>query len=688
MAAITSAQTGNWNDTATWTGGAIPVSGDTVTLANGHTVTVPVGYTAVCGTSPANDSATPALQCASSSGTGVLVVNGTFKWQGSVRQANATWTVGAGGTLTYDASGAATPATALYSWQIAQGNSQANARLVFNGASGSRCTVNSVGNVQSGGFGNTGTGWAGGGQVRAAYTDFSYQGAATTSGNFVVGNLNPGADFHLDDCTVTNCAQLQITGPFVTAAGLASTAVFRLLRTRISSPANTTYTAQLYLSSGSLITTGERSIQYCDIAGQVYFVSSNGAGGQAAGGFTIRHNIFRPRTTASTSPTVTLNGTGVAAWDQNLVLSVTTSSNESSSQLGPGTLTNSYCLSLTSGNSSLSANKHPIYLKQQIGDIEMAGWVFQNTDVNTDGDFVNMNVDGTSANEVRIKNSVFLEGAAGRAVGSLLNQQGAVTQTNTKIRFDHNTVAAGIDGTLPTTGTVYGVGCEAGANWAAGTIPSIRSNLLWRRTSGGGSVANSVTPGATVAADAVTAADYNWTHNVTGTIYGNPTSQFAGTEGVHDGSGDPQFADRDRSVLNFDQGYSGAAAAAAWVTATAYAVGDVVSTSVSTFYASATYNWRCVAAHTSGTATKPGSGDTYPANWEPACLATISASVLSGTTYSGGANSLIGELVAWVKAGFAPRNSALRNAGHDSVTIGAVEGQWAAPAGLLMMGVG
>ena len=46
----------------------------------------------------------------------------------------------------------------------------------------------------------------------------------------------------------------------------------------------------------------------------------------------------------------------------------------------------------------------------------------------------------------------------------------------------------------------------------------------------------------------------------------------------------------------------------------------------------------------------------------------------SGRTLTGTLSANIADLIAYVKAGFAPTNTALRNAGHDGVTIGAVEG--------------
>lgn len=97
---ITSAQTGNWNDAATWTGGVVPGNGDSVVMANGHTITIPLGVSVTVGTSPVS-SGTAAISCSSGSGTGTLVINGTLIYRGNVWGCNNI-TIGPGATISHD----------------------------------------------------------------------------------------------------------------------------------------------------------------------------------------------------------------------------------------------------------------------------------------------------------------------------------------------------------------------------------------------------------------------------------------------------------------------------------------------------------------------------------------------------------------------------------------------------------
>ena len=99
---------------------------------------------------------------------------------------------------------------------------------------------------------------------------------------------------------------------------------------------------------------------------------------------------------------------------------------------------------------------------------------------------------------------------------------------------------------------------------------------------------------------------------------------------------------------------------------TTYVVGDTVSQANSSYYGNATINYRCIAAHTSGLTTKPGSGASWRTDWEFDSLYQIRNGIQTG----GMASPL--DLLNWVRAGFAPTNPNTNHAAHDGTTVGAV----------------
>jgi hypothetical protein len=195
----------------------------------------------------------------------------------------------------------------------------------------------------------------------------------------------------------------------------------------------------------------------------------------------------------------------------------------------------------------------------------------------------------------------------------------------------------------------------------------------------------------------------NATYNlIDGTIYDSDGGSGAAKRGYHNlwltaaiGAADitltagsdettegPEFVDPTRNFATFDSAYL-ENSATAWADTTVYAVGDMVSAQTTTFYGNAVINYRCVTAHTSNAANatngKPGSATSYRTNWEFATAYRIREATIAGTTITDASLGLttasyIKTLHAWVQAGFAPQNTELQDAGHDDVTIGAVEG--------------
>ncbi len=201
-------------------------------------------------------------------------------------------------------------------------------------------------------------------------------------------------------------------------------------------------------------------------------------------------------------------------------------------------------------------------------------------------------------------------------------------------------------------------------------------------------------------ADVITTTANNAAYNIgSGTIYdqngGNSTVSTKGYSGfwqtnyatlgstdVSLGTGTdeltqgPKFVDTSRNLPLFDTVYL-SNTATAWVTATPYSVGDLVSAATSSFYGNATINYRCVTAHTSGSTTKPGSGSGWRTDWEFASVYRIREAIIANTLVTDPAigvtnGTYIEALTAWVRKGFTPTNTALQGTASDATDIGAM----------------
>ena len=94
---LTAKQSGNWSNTSTWSGGALPRSNDDVTIKSGITVTLNIAN-AVCSSLILNDNVAGTASLLFNSGSS-LEVSGTLTLSGSNAGYNGTLSMANGGTL-------------------------------------------------------------------------------------------------------------------------------------------------------------------------------------------------------------------------------------------------------------------------------------------------------------------------------------------------------------------------------------------------------------------------------------------------------------------------------------------------------------------------------------------------------------------------------------------------------------
>jgi hypothetical protein len=237
MPAYTSQRTGNWNvasgagtspwyDAGTQTAlNAVPVSGDTVTVAAGHTVTVPDAYAAVCGDSPAGAGVVLQINGNLTVGGGT---SGSIRVKGSADMSgnSQALTVLAGATYTIDGTG-----NVGQSYTVAVGYQSA---LLLAGTSGAaRATITSdLSGGASPGSITPKTGGFRGGRIESAWGAFSNLGNSGANGlaTDFASFLGTVADWKclFSDTTVANC------GTFLFSSGAPAGSRMEITRTTFS----------------------------------------------------------------------------------------------------------------------------------------------------------------------------------------------------------------------------------------------------------------------------------------------------------------------------------------------------------------------------------------------------------------------------------------------------------------------
>jgi hypothetical protein len=631
---------GNWHNPVTWgfsagtcsSGVTCPSDsgGNTVAIGNGTTVTCETGQTCTVGTSPASDGTPRALACTTGySGTGVLVVNGTLVYKGSVESCAADWTISAGATVRYDDS--ASGGAAYYGWHMHTG------RLLLSGTSGSHVTWTTVNGAQTGLIGSDSSG-TGEGQVLASYTDFSHVGNTIA---FQMSYPGSTGSWTMDFSDCTFCS--------VSYIGTTATSVMHVK--------NSTLNNSLYIGGSAVLTTGERTIANSAVGGIVPDVV-------AGASLTLQNVVL---TGVSPTPAFRAHYTGgsIGSWDSVLLVD----GNTSSSTLPSGTLMNTYAFTWSN---SVSDRVHASYVLSYAEPTILDTWVWESTSNDTGNALTQPGPDATYPMEYL--GQLVLPSPSGETGGILAVDTSGTTATKT-FYLQHNTAVL-------SGGDSNGAGATAEANgavpttWPAGTLAAFLNNLFWRTSSLAGAAALYLGTTGTINDGALTGVDYNWYFNIptSASLYtysGTTVAKYASPSppGPHDThiASAPPFVDATRRLLLYDQQALGASVATAWSGSHGtYNVGDLVSDSASGQYGGVAINWSCTTAHTAASAQEPMVGSGWMSYWEPAALATIRAQVVAGQTG-------VQWLIDWVRRGFTVTNPKLWCAASDGDTPGAVK---------------
>lgn len=440
MTAITSAQTGFWDDTATWSGGVVPGNGDTVTIA-AHTVTVRTNITV--GHSPPSNDATAAITF--SQATGKLVIDGvTLKVRGDIRFLGNT-TVreqlvlqvasGVGAILEFDASQATTPLSQNYRLMFNNNASSQYSKLRIVGTSASAyCQVRSNaggGNAFFTRLGNFSTG-----MLQADFALFTRIGDATNPFyDTTIGNVTQ-SELILRDVVFDACGKLVST---ITANAGADC---ELRRVTWKNSANATRSAEFGAgpSTNKAFLTdcyADKEIQITDLAN-----------------WTIDDTLFEGGLAIA----------GSNAWDsaQRVLMRIVTA--------GAPREVNGPCVDWYVLFDFTGINPHG--LKPRTSSIagSFDGILFDYRGSSEVGDLINIPAGAAGGRSVIAQRCIVMRNASGHQPGKLMSILGA----NNRLEAYHNTIPGSGDSNNSECGVIeYG----EGGNGADGDILGCKSNL-------------------------------------------------------------------------------------------------------------------------------------------------------------------------------------------------------------------
>lgn len=523
MAAFTSTQSGNWANPTTWGNAGPPGDGDTATIANTHTVTIAAG-TAVTVGNPA-DMATYAVRTAGGGGTGILIVDvgASLTIKSHVLQGNATWQINAGATVTF------THATVNLFWQIADGNLQANAKLLINGTVGSLVTVQSSGGVNSAGFGWTGINWSRSGQMQATGTRFLNIGIPGGALLNAMANVATYVAI-FTDCQFTSC------GVLATTANMPVGGVFKLTRCTFRTPIHVaSQIVQWLLGAGA----HTNNIVFDRVVWEgTLFISGLNATGlqwnEMIGSSYGSGNAMPLDCTQSAVPAATVTGL-------YLFNKLPTSGNPSN--LPCGSLTNVCAMRYG------VFNGHSLHIVPHVDSV-VNGGVWEQAIDDESGDSFGVTVNPPTLHTLEIENIIHPPGPDGvRAAGSFIVIPFTGTASNLRLNVHHCTSFVSATGATPG-------GCLILENVAgfAGMVSAFRDNIFYRATAGNG-WAIYQDPSSALVDGSLTNVDYNDKFNLTTDGYNSVDAKFAAPSppGPHDLTVDPQFHDASRRFLTWGQ---------------------------------------------------------------------------------------------------------------------------------------